>query len=39
MKKAIGIVAQLAEETRSVIVDGGTQAGIMQEIGVQRLKY
>jgi hypothetical protein len=38
MKKAIGIVAQLAEETRSVIVDGGTQAGIMQEIGVQRKK-
>lgn len=36
MKKAIGIVAQLAEETRSVVVDGGTQAGIMAEIGSQR---
>ena len=38
MKKAIGIVAQLAEETQSVIVDGGTQAGIMLEIGKQRKK-
>lgn len=38
MKKAIGIVAQLAEETDSVIVDGGTQAGIMAEIGRQRQK-
>ena len=36
MKKAIRIVAQLAEETGSVIVDGGTQAGIMTEIGKQR---
>ena len=36
MKKAIRIVAQLAEETHSVIVDGGTQAGIMLEIGKQR---
>ena len=36
MKKAINIVARLAEETRSVIVDGGTQAGIMMEIGEQR---
>lgn len=36
MKKAIGIVAQLAEETRSVVVDGGTQAGIMTEVGKQR---
>lgn len=38
MKKAIKIVAQLADETRSVIVDGGTQAGIMEEIGNQRKK-
>lgn len=36
MRKAIRIVAQLAEETQSVIVDGGTQAGIMLEIGKQR---
>jgi hypothetical protein len=36
MKKAINIVARLAEETRSVVVDGGTQAGIMLEIGTQR---
>lgn len=38
MKKAIGIVARLAEETHSVIVDGGTHAGIMAEIGKQRKK-
>ena len=36
MRKAIGIIARLAEETRSVVVDGGTQAGIMTEIGRQR---
>jgi len=36
MKKAINIVATLAEETQSIIVDGGTQAGIMMEIGEQR---
>jgi hypothetical protein len=36
MRKAIRIVAQLAEETQSVVVDGGTQAGIMTEIGKQR---
>ena len=36
MRKAIRIVAQLAEETGSVIIDGGTQAGIMKEIGKQR---
>jgi len=36
MRKAVGIVAQLAEETDSVVVDGGTQAGIMNEIGRQR---
>ena len=39
MRKAVGIVAQLAEETGSVVVDGGTQAGIMTEIGVQRKKH
>ncbi|HUE97777.1 MAG TPA: hypothetical protein VMN99_00905 [Anaerolineales bacterium] len=36
MRKAIGVVAKLAEATQSVIVDGGTQAGIMTEIGKQR---
>lgn len=36
MRKAIGIIAKLAEETQSAVVDGGTQAGIMQEIGRQR---
>lgn len=36
MKKAIRIVARLAQETQSVVVDGGTQAGIMTEIGKQR---
>lgn len=36
MKKAIGVVTQLAEETGSVVIDGGTQAGIMTEIGKQR---
>jgi hypothetical protein len=36
MRKAIGIIARLAEETQSVVVDGGTQAGIMTEIGRQR---
>jgi hypothetical protein len=36
MRKAIGIVARLAEETHSLVVDGGTQAGIMTEIGKQR---
>ncbi|RPJ25429.1 MAG: hypothetical protein EHM33_14550 [Chloroflexi bacterium] len=36
MRKAIGIVAKLAEETQAVVVDGGTQAGIMTEIGKQR---
>lgn len=36
MQKAVGIVAQLAEETGAVIVDGGTQAGIMAEMGAQR---
>ena len=36
MRKAIKIIARLAAETRSVVVDGGTQAGIMTEIGKQR---
>lgn len=36
MQKAVGIVAQLAEETGAVVVDGGTQAGIMSEMGAQR---
>ena len=36
MRKAIRIIARLAEETGSVVVDGGTQAGIMTEIGKQR---
>ena len=35
-RKAIKIIAKLAEETQSVVVDGGTQAGIMTEIGRQR---
>ena len=39
MSKAIRIVARLAEETGSVIVDGGTQAGIMAEIGKKRKLY
>lgn len=36
MRKAIRILAKLAEETQAVVVDGGTQAGIMTEIGKQR---
>ena len=36
MRKAIGIIARLAEETQSVVVDGGMQAGVMAEIGKQR---
>jgi len=36
MRKAVGIIARLAEETRSVVVDGGMQTGIMAEIGKQR---
>lgn len=36
MRKAVGIVARLAEETQSVVIDGGTQAGIMTEVGKQR---
>jgi len=36
MRKAIAIIARLAEETHAVVIDGGTQAGIMTEIGKQR---
>jgi hypothetical protein len=36
VRKAIGIVSRLAEETQAVVIDGGTQAGIMTEIGKQR---
>ena len=36
MRKVVGIIARLAQETQSVVVDGGTQAGIMTEIGRQR---
>ena len=36
MRRAIRLLARLAEETGSVVVDGGTQAGVMKEIGKQR---
>jgi len=36
MRKAVGTIARLAEETQSVVVDGGMQTGIMAEIGKQR---
>jgi hypothetical protein len=36
VRKAVGVIARLAEETQSVVVDGGMQAGIMAEIGKQR---
>ncbi len=36
MRKAIRIVAKLADKTGAVVVDGGTQAGIMMEMGKQR---
>jgi hypothetical protein len=36
MGKATRIVARLAEESGAVLVDGGTQAGIMTEVGKQR---
>jgi hypothetical protein len=39
MRKAIRVIARLAEKTGSVIVDGGTQAGIMTEIGKQRKQH
>ena len=36
VRKAIRVVARLAEEMGAVVVDGGTQAGIMKEMGNQR---
>ena len=36
MRKAVGIVARLAHEIQAVVLDGGTQAGIMIEMGKQR---
>jgi hypothetical protein len=39
MRKAIKIISRVAEETHSVVVDGGTQAGIMIEIGKQRKQH
>jgi hypothetical protein len=39
MRKAVRIVARLAEEADAVLVDGGTQAGIMTEIGKQRKQH
>ena len=38
MRRAIGIITKLAEETQSVVLDGGTQAGIMKEFGKKRNK-
>ncbi len=39
VRRAANIIARLAEETQSVVVDGGTQAGIMSEIGKQRQRH
>lgn len=36
MWRAIRVIARLAEETQAAVIDGGTQAGIMTEIGMQR---
>ena len=36
MRKAVRIVAHLADKMDAIVVDGGTQAGIMAEIGKQR---
>ena len=36
MRKAVRIIAKLAEKTKAIVIDGGTQAGIMSEIGKQR---
>lgn len=36
MRKAIRIVAKVAEKNKAILIDGGTQAGIMEEIGKQR---
>ncbi len=39
VKKAVEVLARLADEINAVIVDGGTQAGIMTEIGNQRKNH
>jgi hypothetical protein len=39
VKKAVEVIARLADEMDAVIVDGGTQAGIMTEIGNQRKNH
>ncbi len=39
MRKTVGIVAQLAEAMQAVVIDGGTQAGIMTEMGRQRKQH
>jgi hypothetical protein len=39
VKKAVEVVARLAEEMNAVVVDGGTQAGVMTEIGSQRKNH
>lgn len=36
IQKAVRIVARLADKMDAIVVDGGTQAGIMAEIGKQR---
>ena len=38
MRKAISVITKLAEDTGAVVLDGGTQAGIMKEMGHQRKK-
>ena len=35
-RKAIAVVANVAEETHSAVIDGGSQAGVMLEMGNQR---
>ncbi len=39
VKKAVEVIARLAEEMDAVIIDGGTQAGIMTEIGNLRKNH
>jgi hypothetical protein len=39
MWRAVRIVARLAEEIDAAVIDGGTQAGIMTEIGQQRKRH
>jgi len=36
MRRAIKLIARLAEETGSAVIDGGTKSGIMKEMGKQR---